>query len=208
MTELEVFIALASIHLVAVIIPGPDFTLVARYSLVYGRRTALPAACGIGSGILVHILYSIVGLGILIATHPLIFNIFKMIGAAYLFFIAYQSWSRSKRQQTTETIEARANPSYTEAFRTGFLTNALNIKASMFFFTLFILLIDNSPLVLQILYGIYMAVATALYFAILTWLFSSLHPLLQNHSRIIERASAIIIGLFAVVIVFAAKPPF
>lgn len=210
MTELEVFGALAFIHLVAVITPGPDFALIVRYSLAYGRHTAFPAACGIGSGILVHVFYSILGLGIFIATNPLLFNAVKIAGVAYLLFVAYQGWLSGSRKQgrDEQTMDTQHRPVLRRAFRTGFLTNALNIKASLFFFALFVLLVNDSPLILQFLYGIYMALATAVYFCILAWLFGSLHPFLQKHFPSIEKTSAVVMALFAGFIFFGAQTPF
>ena len=152
MTELEVFLTLAFIHFVAVISPGPDVTLIVRYSLGYGRRIAVPAALGIGSGIFVHVMYSILGLGILIATHPLVFSILKLIGASYLLFIAYQGWFSASSQKDKIQLKEKRTPARIKAFRTGFLTNALNIKATIFFFSLFILF-ARLAIPLRYLYG-------------------------------------------------------
>src|SRR5690606_2691298 len=54
-------------HGLAVASPGPDFALVLRQSLARGRTVALWTSVGIGSGILVHVSYSLLGLGLLLA---------------------------------------------------------------------------------------------------------------------------------------------
>ena len=55
------------------------------------------------------------------------------------------------------------------AFGLGFLTNGLNPKATLFFLALFTVVIDpNTPTSIQIMYGLYLAVATFLWFALLS----------------------------------------
>lgn len=63
MTEL---LAVITITLLAVIGPGPDFAMVTRNSLVLSRRAGVLTALGIGLGVLVHVSYTILGVGVLI----------------------------------------------------------------------------------------------------------------------------------------------
>ena len=66
MPYLTEFIIVAIAHLLAVISPGPDFALITRNSLVFSRRTGVYASIGLALGILVHITYSLVGIGLII----------------------------------------------------------------------------------------------------------------------------------------------
>ncbi|WP_438893726.1 LysE family transporter, partial [Bacillus cereus group sp. BC255] len=53
------------------------------------------------------------------------------------------------------------------AFRLGFLTNVLNPKATLFFVSLFSVIINpGTPVLLQAGYGLYMALATGIWFAL------------------------------------------
>ena len=54
MTE---FLTVVVLHLFAVISPGPDFALISRQSIRYGRKIAIWSAAGIGMGILFHSLF-------------------------------------------------------------------------------------------------------------------------------------------------------
>lgn len=56
----------ALVHLLAVASPGPDFAIVLRQSLAHGRRTALWTSVGVGTAILLHVTYSLFGIGLLI----------------------------------------------------------------------------------------------------------------------------------------------
>ncbi|MBW4980835.1 LysE family transporter, partial [Marinobacter adhaerens] len=51
------------------------------------------------------------------------------------------------------------------AFTAGFVTNGLNPKATLFFLSLFTVVINpHTPLAIQAGYGVYLAVATAVWF--------------------------------------------
>src|SRR5690606_37414234 len=67
------FGAVALAHGLAVASPGPDFILVLRQSLRYGRATATASAVGIGCGILVHVTWSLLGVALLVRHQPLVF---------------------------------------------------------------------------------------------------------------------------------------
>ena len=60
------FSTVAIAHLLAVASPGPDFAVVLKQSLSHGRRPALYTSVGIGTAILLHVTYSLLGLGLLI----------------------------------------------------------------------------------------------------------------------------------------------
>jgi hypothetical protein len=84
MTE---WFAVISITIFAVISPGPDFAMVSRNSLLLSRRAGLLTALGIGGGVLVHVAYTLLGIGILIRQSPALFDILKLVGAAYLVWL-------------------------------------------------------------------------------------------------------------------------
>ena len=84
MTEL---IAVITITLLAVISPGPDFAMVTRNSLMLSRRAGMLTALGIGLGVLVHVTYTLVGVGLLIQQSLWLFNAIKLVGAVYLIYL-------------------------------------------------------------------------------------------------------------------------
>ena len=59
------FLTVVITHLLAVISPGPDFALISRQSIKYGRKTSIFTSLGIGFGILFHVTYCILGIEIL-----------------------------------------------------------------------------------------------------------------------------------------------
>ncbi|MEX1033548.1 MAG: LysE family transporter [Cellvibrionaceae bacterium] len=159
------FLTVVIVHLLAVASPGPDFAIMLRQALFQCRSNAMLSAAGIGLGILVHVSYSLLGIGLLIQQSIALFTILKIVGAAYLTWIAIHAL-RSKAGGIH--VESTGNSSQTgmAAFRLGFLTNVLNPKATLFFVSLFSVIISpGTPAWVQAGYGIYMAFATGLWFA-------------------------------------------
>ncbi|NQY65731.1 MAG: LysE family translocator [Alteromonadaceae bacterium] len=87
---------IALIHLLAVASPGPDFAIILKQSILYGRRTAIFTSLGIGTGIMVHVTYSLIGVGLIIAKNEILFNLLKYIAAAYFCYIAWHGLRAKK----------------------------------------------------------------------------------------------------------------
>ena len=170
------FGAITLAHLLAVASPGPDFAMVLRQSLTHGRRTAIWTSLGIGTGILLHVSYSLLGIGLILRSSPTAFNVLKYAGATYLAWVGIQAL-RSARPRTAgpelTTDDATAEPSPRAAWTTGFLTNALNPKATLFFVALFPVVVNPAtPRSVQAGYGLWMALATAAWFSLVSVVFT------------------------------------
>ena len=163
------FLTIAVAHLLAVASPGPDFVIVTRHSVAGGTRLGLWTSLGVGTGILLHVGYCILGVALLLSRSPLLFNAMKYLAAAYLCVLGIQSIRASFLPVPTTTDGAVADTSAGQAFRSGFLTNGLNPKATLFFLALFSAVIDiDTPTMIQLLYGGYLAFATFAWFALLS----------------------------------------
>ena len=176
------FLTVALVHLLAVASPGPDFAVVLRQALSQSRNRALLTAIGVGSGILVHVGYSLLGIGLLIQQSVWLFSVLKVAGALYLGWIALQCLRSAPAQLELDTVPTRTQSGFA-ALRLGFLTNALNPKATLFFVSLFSVVISpGTPVVLQAGYGLYMAAATALWFTLVA-IFFTLPRVRQSFTR-------------------------
>lgn len=194
------FITVAVVHLLAVMSPGPDFAIVTRNSLIYSRTAGLFTALGIGVGILVHVAYSLIGISFIISQSIMLFSLIKFIGAGYLLYIGYKSLKAKKTSQTQDLITASVKEiSNLQAYKQGFLTNALNPKATLFFLAVFTQVIHPyTPKLVQLVYGLEMMVMTAIWFSLVAFLFShgSLKKRIMNVAHIIERVTgAVLIAL-------------
>ena len=168
------FFAVALIHLLAVASPGPDFAIVVRESVAHGRRAGVFSAVGVGCGIFIHVAYSLLGIGLIVSQSIVLFNALKWLAAAYLFYIGI----KALRAKPVSAADAELNRfegvrSARSAFAAGFVTNGLNPKATLFFLSLFTVVINpHTPLAVQAGYGVYLALATALWFCLVAQLFS------------------------------------
>tara|TARA_B110001454_G_C12677373_1_gene416462 strand:+ start:67 stop:693 length:627 start_codon:yes stop_codon:yes gene_type:complete len=171
--DLNQFLAIALAHLLAVISPGPDFALITRQSFLYGRKSSIYTSLGIASGILVHIFYCIVGLNFLLTNNNILFYI-RIVCATYLFYLGLKSilaqniGSDNKIKEKHDSLDI--NPII--AYRDGFITNILNIKATFFFLSLYVY-IDTTSITIRALYGLWMSTITGLWFILLSVILTS-----------------------------------
>lgn len=199
MQFLPEFLTVAVIHLLAVMSPGPDFAMITRNSLVYSRKTGIYSAIGLGLGILVHVTYSLIGIGLIISQSIVIFSVIKYLGAGYLIYVGYKSLRSKPSVQTEASLEHKKDLSIFSAIRVGFLTNVLNPKATLFFLALFTQVIhQTTPLWIQTLYGIEMSVMTAVWFSTVALILS--HRIIKKRftrvQHYVERAmGAVLIAL-------------
>jgi RhtB (resistance to homoserine/threonine) family protein len=199
------FLKVAVAHLLAVASPGPDFAIVLRQSLRHGRRPAIWTSLGIGTAILLHVTYSLLGFGLLIRSSPTWFNVVKYAGAAYIAWLGVQSLRAKPRSDDVagggpEGAASPTSPKDHGAYVTGFLTCALNPKASLFFISLFLMVIDpRTPRLVQTAYGLWMALATAGWFCLVAVLFTQerVRRRFLRHGHWIDRALGVVFLAFA-----------
>lgn len=195
---LQEFLVVALVHLLAVASPGPDLAVVLRNSVGFGRPAGLATAAGIGTGILLHVGYSLLGIGLIVSQSPMLFNILKGAAALYLIHLGIQGL-RSTPRGPTDPIEPLAAPRARKAFMTGLITNGLNPKATLFFLALFSVVIDpGTPTLVKAGYGAYLALATAAWFCLVALFFTrpAIRAGLTRFGHWFDRAmGAILLGL-------------
>lgn len=164
------FITIALAHLFAVASPGPDFAVVLRQCVRGGTRVGLWTSLGVGSAIMLHVAYCLLGVAVLLSQSPTLFTAVRVIAALYLLYIGLQSIRKSFTliaPAIESTGQVLQHP--WKSFKLGFLTNGLNPKATLFFLALFTVVISpETPIFVQLMYGVYLAVATFAWFAILS----------------------------------------
>lgn len=157
MEHLSGLLTIAVVSLLAAISPGPDFFIVLRNSMVYSRRCGLMTALGISCALIVHLCYTLVGIGLLIAESPFLYTLLKYVGVLYLFYLgtrgilsSFKMGSTSHEAYTKSSTELSSRA----AFMQGVLTNLLNPKCALFFISLFSQFIDpNTPLHVRVEYA-------------------------------------------------------
>ncbi|MGY0022331.1 LysE family translocator [Streptomyces sp. YJ-C3] len=117
-----------------VTLPGADFTVVVRNSLV-SRRAGVACALGVAGGLLVHTALAVAGVAAVLTAVPALFRALQLVGGVYVLHLGLRTL-RSALRPLGERSEAGADAERGPAggaLRQGFLTNTLNPKAPITF---------------------------------------------------------------------------
>jgi threonine/homoserine/homoserine lactone efflux protein len=118
------------------IVPGLDTLLVLRTATVEGPRRAMFAGLGICTGCLVWGILVSAGLGAVFAVSNLAYQIVRIAGAIYLFYLGVRLlFQREKPTLLDSTAEIPSSRGSLRWFIRGLLTNLLNPKVGVFYFT-------------------------------------------------------------------------
>ncbi|KXO82832.1 lysine transporter LysE [Acinetobacter venetianus] len=168
-------IAFVLVTILAVISPGADFALVTRNSYLFGRKLGLLTACGIASGVWVHISYSLIALSFLQSNIPSLLKIIQYIGATYLIYIGYKTFTQERVSFNAENISISAF----QAFKQGVLTNSLNPKTTLFVISLFSQIMRSENNILHLLnYGVFISFSHLVWFLMIGYFCSA--PTIRN----------------------------
>ncbi|MCL2898468.1 LysE family translocator [Brenneria tiliae] len=170
------FLGLALIHLLVVISPGPDFAVTIRQSVRFGRLAGICTAMGIGAGMSVHVFYTLVGISALLHATPWLMSAATLAGGAYIIYLGV-NFVKSKPAEMTSLATDDTAPlaqGKRQAFVMGFMTNATNPKATLFFLAVFTTVVSSAtPLSIQLFYGAWMCAVNAAWFVLVSVLFST-----------------------------------
>lgn len=190
-----------TISIFMAISPGADFVMITRNSIFYGRKAGIWASLGISLAIWVHVAYSIAGLALIISQSIIFYSIIKYCGAAYLIYIGWKTLRSKSLPETRSLSETKNLISAAEAFKSGFVCNVLNPKATIFFMSIFTQVVHpETPLWLQVVFGGIISVTHFIWFSLVA-VFLSQPLLLAQFNRFkqwIERLVGTVLILFGV----------
>ena len=177
------FAVISVVHLLAAASPGPDFAFVTRQSLIHGRREGLLASVGIALGLAIHILYSAAGLAAIVAHSATWMLVLKTAGGLYLIYLGIRALL--SRPQSGDAAQAPAvEGSAWRLIAAGFLCNAFNPKAPVYFLALFtVVLSPDLPASWLVAYGVWLM--------ILQWVWFSLVATVFAHRAVRDRLMAV-----------------
>ncbi|PTM59569.1 LysE family translocator [Desmospora activa] len=116
--------------------PGPDFLLMAKHTLTHGRRYGFLTLAGNRLSFTLHIAFALMGLSVILQQSAVLFSIIKTLGALYLIYLGLMSLINFRHKK----IQIRSDKhelTPLKAFQSGFLSNFLNPKVSLFFLSIF-----------------------------------------------------------------------
>jgi threonine efflux protein len=169
------FAILTAVHLLAAASPGPDFAYVTRQSLLRGRRAGVLASLGIALGLSIHIAYSAAGLAAVVAHSAAWMTAIKLVGGAYLVWLGIQGLRAGARPMAaaSDPDGVMTPASAWRQIGGGFLCNALNPKAPIYFLALFtVVLSPDLPALTLVAYGVWIMLLQWVWFALVATVFA------------------------------------
>ncbi len=194
-------LVLLVVHTLAAASPGPDFVFVSQQTLANGRRAGLFCSLGIALGLSVHIAYSAFGLAAVVARCTELLFWVKMVGGSYLIYLGVKGL-RTKAS-VGQLVEGIPRPPQTalKTIGAGFLCNALNPKAPIYFLSLFTLVLAPDMPLYQIgIFGLWIMSIQLCWFSFVVFILSipSVNIRFQRAGHWIDRllgGAMILLGL-------------
>ena len=191
-------LSIATLATIMAISPGADFVMITRNSLVYGRRAGFYSALGAGvsdldSRCLFHSRRGAAHCPIGGAIHG---------DKIHRRSVLNLPWLSKPASKAPYRLGASARGSAQQSvirllgLRQGFITNALNPKTTLFFLSIFTQLVSaDTPVAIQLVYGLIISLAHLLWFVLVAMFFSHfafVHAL-QCYQRLIEKTLGVIL---------------
>ncbi|MEM9014498.1 MAG: LysE family translocator [Pseudomonadota bacterium] len=173
--------------------PGPDVAFTLASTARGGLRAGLAAAAGIVVGCTIWAAAAALGLASLFAASQEFLTFIRILGGAYLVFLAVQTFRH--RRDASESAGARGMMS---AFRSGLLTNMLNPKVGLFFVAFLPAFIDpvrDGALQIFALGGLF-ALTGGMVLALYATIFGRAHNLFGGDARFTARLNVVAAAIF------------
>lgn len=201
-------ISFLGIAILLTLMPGPDILFVIAQSISQNKKAGIATALGLCSGLIVHITAATLGISTIIYQSALAFTVIKYTGAAYLLYLAWQSF---KEKETGFAFNHNKPFKYPSLYKKGILMNLLNPKVSLFFLALLPQFVNKSmghiTLQMFILGIIFLVQALVIFIAVSVFSEKLRHVLLTN-SFIAKRMNIVkglLLGLIGIQIAFSEK---
>lgn len=156
------FIIIAIAHFIALLSPGADFVYIVNSALTNKTKVALGASIGIAFSNGFYILLCLLGYATFFSNSTLIMSIIYIFGGTYLLYLGYTILKNNNSKLSFNKLENKS--SFYKEIKNSFLVSFLNPKISIFYISLFALVIDKkTPITVQLFYAIWM------FFVVLFW---------------------------------------
>jgi threonine/homoserine/homoserine lactone efflux protein len=181
MVDLTVLPGYVAVILLFLAPPGPDMAYMLAVGLEGGRRAAVKAILGIGTGMSVYAAAVVAGLGEVARSYPSVLDTIRILGAAYLLWLAYVTMRHARR-----AISGHSDVTSGRWYLRGVFVSITNPKIILFFLAVlpqFIGSADNPALQMAILGAINVLTEVILYgcIGVLAGFF---------HARLVDSAKA------------------
>ena len=130
--QLSLWLALVGAGVLISFTPGAGAINTMNNSLTSGFRRSIWGIFGQQAALVVHVIVVALGVGVLVTSSPVLFNVIRYAGAAYLVFLGIRLILQ-KPDPSRDLAAPRARELAWSMFRRGLWVNLLNPKALVFF---------------------------------------------------------------------------
>lgn len=131
--NIHVILYVLTIDLLAIMSPGPDFFMVLKNSLTDSLKAGFYTTLGITLGSCATFAIGMFGVGAIVISSKILFEIIKYLGVAYLTFLALKSIFAKTTVSEPQIVYSDLNiVDKAQYFRIGLLCNLTNPKSLLF----------------------------------------------------------------------------
>ena len=140
-----------TLAILAALTPGPAILLITTNATLYGWKKSVFAALGNIFGLFCMGIVTVAGLGVILESSILVFNVVRYLGAAYLIYLGVQLFLQKKGRVEANNSKAQQNNiSRRKLFFQAFGVAVSNPKAIVFLTALFPQFVNvQEPLAIQ-----------------------------------------------------------
>lgn len=135
---MDSLISFILISLLIIVIPGPDFFIVATNTMKGSTRNGVMAALGISSAHVVYSAIAALGLIFILTSSYYAFITIMFLGAVYIAYLSLKTILNARKAShiTTSSTYPIRHISLFKSFRQGFMSTILNPKAILFYISI------------------------------------------------------------------------
>ena len=195
MLDIETIVSFSVASIALCLAPGPDNLFVLSQSAAHGRSGGLWVVAGLCSGLLFHTSTVALGLAAIYQTSAVAFTVVKVVGVAYLLFLAWKAFLAK-----TQKLGIAKKASNGGFYRRGVVMNLTNPKVSIFFLAFlpqFVDLESGSVTMQIIILGLMFIVATIVVFGAIAFMGGAFKDFLERSPKaqsIMNKVSGLVLA--------------
>jgi threonine/homoserine/homoserine lactone efflux protein len=208
MLDVNTILLFVSASVLLALAPGPDNIFVMTQSMIKGAKPGIFVTLGLCTGLIFHTSAVALGVAAIFQTSIVAFNVLKFIGAGYLLYLAYMSFTSNSKSKLSAD---KKDISLFKLYKRGIIMNVTNPKVSIFFLAFLPQFTNaaNGSITLQVfLLGALFMVSALIVFSSIALLAGKLGNWFnrsQNAENILNKAAGTIFAALALKLAFAHR---
>jgi threonine/homoserine/homoserine lactone efflux protein len=197
MEIIATLISILGVMSLGIMSPGPSFVLVAQTAVANSRADGLATAIGMGVGGLFFAALALLGLQAVLLSVPALYMALKILGGAYLFYLAVVIWRGSKQTIDINDGSCEKPSKVYQSFKIGLITQLSNPKTAIFYGSVFAALLPtNLSISMALILALMLFVLEAGWYSIVALVLSTNSPrkIYLNLKTVLDRLASFIIG--------------